>query len=91
MVLKKGPDATAEKDLIAGVIWPEDGLPIAGIQMGPGTEATLNGETFLEEDVNISLSVAIPSLDTIRCLIVNPRKYNFFEQQPRSIHRSYVP
>ena len=31
MVLKKGPAATAEKDLIAEVAWPEDGLPIAGI------------------------------------------------------------
>jgi hypothetical protein len=31
MVLKKGPVATAEKDLIAEVAWPADGLPIPGI------------------------------------------------------------
>jgi hypothetical protein len=31
MGLKKGPDATAEKGLIAEVAWPEDELPNAGI------------------------------------------------------------
>jgi hypothetical protein len=31
MVMKKGLVATAEKDLIAEVAWPEDGLPNAGI------------------------------------------------------------
>jgi hypothetical protein len=30
MVMKKGPVATAEKDLIVEAAWPEDGLPSAG-------------------------------------------------------------
>ena len=50
MVLKEGPVATAEKDLIAEVAWPEDGLPILRIQMVAGTEVTSNGETVLEKD-----------------------------------------
>ena len=91
LVLKNGPVATEEKDLIAEAAWPEDGLPIAGIQMDPGTEVKSNGETFLEADVKISSSVSMPSLNKIQVFHIKSRKYNFLKQQPRSIHKSYVP
>jgi len=42
MVLKKGLEATVEKDLIAEVVWHADGLPTAGIPIDAGTEAVSN-------------------------------------------------
>ena len=50
VVSKEDPAATAERDSIAEVAWPEDGLPIPRILMGPGTEATSNVETVFEND-----------------------------------------
>ena len=40
--LKKDQAGTAEKDLIAEVVWPADGLPTAGISMDAGMEAVSN-------------------------------------------------
>lgn len=44
MVMKDDRAEIAEKDLIAEAAWPEDGLGIAGIRMGAGTEVVSNGE-----------------------------------------------
>ncbi len=42
MGLKRGPVATVERDLIAEVDWPADGLQTAGMSMDAGTEAVSN-------------------------------------------------
>jgi hypothetical protein len=44
MGLKDDREETAEKDLIAEVAWPEDGLPSAGLKMGAGMEVASNAE-----------------------------------------------
>lgn len=91
MVLKKGPVATEEKDLIAEAAWPADGLLIAEIQMGPGTEVTSNGETFLEEEVKISSSVSIPSLNKTGCLMSNPANIIFLNNNPEASTEPMFP
>jgi hypothetical protein len=40
--MKDDQERTAEKDLIEGAAWPEDGLRIAGIKMGAGTAVVSN-------------------------------------------------
>ena len=91
MVLKKGPVATAEAELIAEAAWPEDGIPIPRILMDAGMEVTSNGETVSENDLKISAGAIKPALNKNWAFHVKSRKYNFLKQQPRSIKRSYVP
>jgi hypothetical protein len=77
--------------LIAEAAWPEDGLPIAGIQTGAGTEVPSNAETFLEKDVKISSSVSIQPLNKNRCLISNPVNIIFLNNNPEVSKKPMFP
>jgi len=70
--MKDDQERTAEKDLIEGAAWPEDGLRIAGIKMGAGMAVASNDAIVSGNNV-AGLISAFEAQPKIACMADNQK------------------